>query len=166
LSAAFFAAANADSLSEDIKADFQLQGRDGELVRDEDYRGRNVLLAFGFTHCVHICPMIAANMASTLKVAEKEAVGIFVSVDTERDTPMATDDYAGSFGAMMTGLSGSYDQVSAAAKNFNATFVITKSEDSYTVQHTPHIFLIGPDGIVIDTFAMNTAPGVIAAAMQ
>jgi len=56
--------------------------------------------------------MIAANMASALKSADKEAVGIFISVDTERDTPTITDDYAQRFGATMLGLSGSYEQVS------------------------------------------------------
>lgn len=158
--------ANADSTLENIRADFELQNRNGELVRDEEYHGRNVLLAFGFTQCVHVCPMIAANMAGALRVADKEAVGIFVSVDTERDSPATTDDYAGGFGPTMIGLGGSHTQVSAAAKNFKATFVVTKSQDSYTVQHTPGIFLIGPDGIVIDVFAMNTPPGVIAAAMK
>ena len=166
LSAATFAAASADSPLQDIRADFELQDRNGEFVRDEEFLGKNVLLAFGFTHCVHVCPMIAANMASTLRVTDKDAVGIFVSVDTERDSPATTDDYAGGFGPTMIGLSGSYSQVSAAAKNFNATFVVTKSQDNYTVQHTPGIFLIGPDGAVIDVFAMNTAPGVIAAAMK
>jgi len=66
----------------------------------------------------------------------------------------------------MLGLSGSHYQVSAAAKNFNVTFVVTKSQDNYTVQHTPSIFLIGPDGELIDVFAMNTASTHIAAAMK
>ena len=66
----------------------------------------------------------------------------------------------------MLGLSGSHDQVSAAAKNLNVTFVVTKSEDNYTVQHTPSIFLIGPDGGIIDVFAISAAPASIANAMQ
>jgi len=66
----------------------------------------------------------------------------------------------------MPGLSGDYDQVSAAVKNFNATFVVTKSEDNHTVQHTPGIFLMSPHGEPIDVFAMNAAPAKIAKAMQ
>ena len=149
-----------------IEVEFELLNRDGEVVRYQDFRGRNVLLAFGFTHCLHICPLIAANMANALRLSEKEAVGIFVSVDTERDTPEITDDYARGFSDKMLGLSGNYAQVSAAAKNFNVTFVVTKSEDNYTVQHTPSIFLIGPGGEIIDVFAMNAAPATIANAMQ
>lgn len=149
-----------------IVADFELLDRQGEVVRYEKFRGKNVLLAFGFTHCLHVCPMIAVTMASALRIAEEDAVGIFVSVDTERDTAVITDDYARGFGEMMIGLGGSHEQVAAAAKNFSATFVVTKSQDNYTVQHTPGIFLIGPDGNVIDVFAMNSVPAKIVAAMK
>ena len=149
-----------------FSGEFELLDRHGELVRDDAFRGKNILLAFGFTHCVHVCPMIAANMASALKSADKEAVGIFISVDTERDTPTITDDYAQRFGATMLGLSGSHEQVSLAARNFNATFVVTKSQSNYTVQHTPGIYLLSPDGNLIDVFAMNTPPAQIAGAMK
>jgi cytochrome oxidase Cu insertion factor (SCO1/SenC/PrrC family) len=56
--------------------------------------------------------------------------------------------------------------VAEAAKNFNVAFVVTKSEDSYTVQHTPSIFLISPDGELVDVFAMNTPVDTIASAMR
>lgn len=146
--------------------DFELQNRDGKSVRFDEFAGKNVLLAFGFTNCAHICPMIAANMARVLESTDKDAVGVFISVDTERDSPIVTDDYARKFGNKMIGLSGNHYQVAAAAKNFNVTFVVTKSEDNYTVQHTPSIILIGPDGLVIDVFAMNAASAGIAAAMR
>jgi len=149
-----------------VTADFALLDAAGETVRFEKYHGKNVLVAFGFTNCVHICPMIAANMASAIRATDKEVLGIFISVDTERDTPAATNEYASKFGDKMIGLSGSYQQVSDAAQNFSATFVVTKSEHTYTVQHTPSIFLIGPDGELTDTFAMNTPDADIAAAMQ
>jgi len=159
-------ASASDSVLDGIVVDFDLQDRNGDIVSFEAFKGKNVLIAFGFTHCVHICPMIAANMSRVLKTSDKDAVGVFISVDTERDTPEITDNYAEGFGERMIGLSGSYDQVSTAAKNFDVTFVVTKSEDTYTVQHTPSIFLIGPDGSVIDVFAMNTPSGDIAAAMK
>ena len=167
------AASVADSRANDvtpvldaIQVEFNLLNGNGEVVQYQDFKGRNILLAFGFTHCLHICPLIAANIASALRLAEKDAAGIFVSVDTERDTPATTDAYAKGFSDKMTGLSGSYEQVSAAARNFQVTFVVTKSEDNYTVQHTPSIFLIAPDGELIDVFALNESPARIANAMQ
>lgn len=149
-----------------VKVDFELHDRNGDLVRADEFQGQNVLLAFGFTNCAHICPMIAANMARAIRATDKDAIGIFISVDTERDSPAVTDDYARKFGDKMLGLGGSHHQVSAAAKNFNVAFVVTKSEENYTVQHTPSIFLIGPDGDVIDVFAMNTPSDDIVAAMR
>lgn len=156
----------ADDMLDDVRVAFELTSRDGKIVRYEGFRGKYALLAFGFTHCAHICPMIAANMSRVLKASDKDAVGIFISVDTERDSPAITDDYARRFGESMVGLSGTYAQVSAAAKNFNVTFVVTKSEDNYTVQHTPSIFLIGPDGGLIDVYALNTPTDVIERAMH
>jgi protein SCO1/2 len=159
------ATARQDVFSE-LTAGFDLLSADGAEISLSSYRGKNVLLAFGFTHCQHICPMIAANMARALKASDTEAIGIFVSVDTERDTTAITNDYARGFGDRMIGLGGSYEQVAVAARNFGVTFVVTKSEDNYTVQHTPSIFLIGPDGTIVDVFAMNTPTGDITAAMR
>ncbi len=149
-----------------VTAAFELVNGDGDTVRFDDYAGQNVLVAFGFTNCVHICPMIAANMARAIAASDKEVLGIFISVDTERDSPATTHAYASKFGDNMVGLSGSHQQVSDAAQNFGVTYVVTKSQNNYTVQHTPSIFLIDPDGELVDTFAMNTPSADIAAAMQ
>ena len=149
-----------------VNAAFELVNGDGETVRFDDYAGQNVLVAFGFTNCAHICPMIAANMARAIRASDEDTVGIFISVDTERDSPAMTHAYASKFGDNMVGLSGSHLQVSDAAQNFGVTFVVTKSQNNYTVQHTPSIFLIGPDGELVDTFAMNTPSADIVAAMQ
>ena len=149
-----------------LTPDFELMTADGSKATLAEHRGKNVLVAFGFTHCLHICPMIAANMARALRDTDKEAVGIFISVDTERDTPSITDAYAGRFGESMIGLGGRHEEIAAAAKNFKVTFVVTKSQDNYTVQHTPSIFLIGPGGELVDSFAMNTPTDIIVAAMR
>ena len=159
------AIAGQDVFSE-LSAEFALLDADSVEISLSDYRGKNVLLTFGFTHCQHICPMMAANMARALKASDAEAIGIFVSVDTERDTPAITNAYAQGFGAQMIGLGGSHEQVAAAARNFGVTFVVTKSEDNYTVQHTPSIFLIDPDGTIVEVFAMNAPSDDITAAMR
>ena len=151
---------------ENINIKFELLDRTGEVVNEADLRGKYVLLAFGFTHCAHICPMMVANMALTLNVADKKAMGVFISVDTERDTPAIAHAYAAGFHESMMGLSGSHQQVRSAANNFGISFVVTKSHKAYTVEHTSDIFLIGPDGKLIDVFALNAPPLEIAAAMK
>ena len=146
----------------DITFKFELANQANELITEQDVLGSYVLLAFGFTHCAHICPMMAANMASALKASEKDTLGVFISVDTERDTPEITHAYASKFYESMMGLSGSHDQVRQAALNFGVSFVVTKSQKAYTVEHTSDIFLIGPDGNVIEVFALNASPKVMA----
>ena len=149
-----------------IDVEFELLDRDGNVVTDEDFLGRHVLLGFGFTHCAHICPMMALNMGKALEMTDLDAAGIFISVDTERDSPEMTDNYASNFGDNMIGLGGSYAQVSAAATNFKVSFAVTKTQDNYTVQHTANVYVIGPAGELIDVFTFATSPDVLLGAMQ
>ncbi len=153
--------ANHDSIdsanAHGINVDFELLDRHGNVVTDEDFLGRYVLLGFGFTHCPHICPMMALNMGKALSLTDVDAAGIFVSVDTERDSPEVTDDYASNFGDSMLGLGGSYERVSAAATNFKVSFAVTKTQNNYTVQHTANVYVINPAGELTDVFTFATS---------
>ncbi len=111
--------------------------------------------------------MIAANLARALRVVGAENVrAAFISVDTERDSPLLTDEYARGFHDEFTGLSGNYEHISRAARNFGVTFSISKTQRSYTVQHTTSIFLLSPEGKLIDIFAMNASVESIAGAID
>lgn len=146
--------------------DFELLNGAGESIKRSDFLGKNVLVTFGFTHCPDVCPTVALNMANAIQHSDKDAVGIFISVDTERDTPEITDSYANYFNKNMIGLSGSHEAITEAANNFNVTYVVTKSNNNYSVQHSPGTFLISPEGELIEMFAMNADYKDIAAAMQ
>ena len=151
---------------QDIVVAFELVDGDGSIVTAEDFRGRHVLLGFGFTHCPDVCPLMALNMGRALRDAEADAVGIFISVDTERDSPEITDRYASRFGERMIGLSGNVSQINAAANNFKVSYVVTKSQNNYTVQHSANVFVIDPDGQVVDVFNFSTPGEELAAAMR
>ncbi len=159
------AAATKSGLS-GIEIDFELLDRDGRLIRDEDFRGRYVLLGFGFTRCTDVCPLMALNMARALKAVDRPAAGVFVSVDTERDSPETVDNYTRGFDERIVGLSGSVEQINTTIRNFNATYVVTKSENGTTVQHTSHIYAIDPEGRLIDVFSFMTPTEDITAALQ
>jgi cytochrome oxidase Cu insertion factor (SCO1/SenC/PrrC family) len=150
----------------DIIVEFELTDRDGRIVSAEDFRGRYVLLGFGFTHCPHICPMMARNMGRALRNTDKDAAGIFVSVDTERDSPEVTDEYASRFGEAMMGLGGSIEQINVAAGNFKVSYAITKTQNSYTVQHTANVYLIDPEGRLADVFPFSTPAETLMEAMR
>jgi len=149
-----------------INVNFELLDRDGNVVTAENFLGRYVLLGFGFTRCAHICPMMALNMGKALSLTDLDAAGIFVSVDTERDSPAVADDYASKFGDRMIGLGGSYEQVSAAAANFKVSFAVTKTQDNYTVQHTANVYVIDPAGELADVLTFTAAPETFLGAMQ
>ena len=150
----------------DIVVEFDLVGSDGQRVTEQNLLGRHVLLTFGFTHCPYICPTMAAAMGQALDLSEQEAIGVFISVDTERDTPTVTQAYASNFGDSMIGLSGSYEDIVAAAENFKISFAVTKTQTAYTVQHTANIYLIGPDGALREVFPLNATPATLAAAIN
>jgi protein SCO1/2 len=149
-----------------IEIDFELLDRDGQLVRDEDFLGAHLLLGFGFTRCTDVCPLMALNMARVLQSIDQPAAGVFISVDTERDSPETVDAYTRNFDHRIVGLSGSVEQINTTIRNFNATYVVTKTEDGTTVQHTSHIYAIDPEGKLIDVFAFMTPMEEIAAALQ
>ena len=150
---------------QDIDVAFQLLDRDGRIVSTDDFRGRHVLLGFGFTHCPAVCPMMALNMGKALRDTEADAVGIFISVDTERDSAAITDDYASRFGERMMGLGGSIEQINAAASNFKVSYAVTKTQNNYNVQHTANVYLIDPEGRLVDVFNFSTPAEELAAAM-
>ena len=156
---------SSDVLGE-VLVDFSLVDAEGRTVTEEDFRGRYVLLGYGFTRCTDVCPLMGANMAMALRATERDAVGIFVSVDTERDDPERTHAYASAFNERMMGLGGTHEQVAAAARNFKVSFAVTKTQSGYTVQHSSHLFLVDPDGELLDVFALNANPNLIAEAMS
>lgn len=149
---------------EDIVVDFELVDRDGRTVTAADFLGSHVLLGFGFTHCPDVCPLMVLNMGEAVR--DTDAVGIFISVDTERDSPEITDRYASRFGERMVGLSGNVSQINAAANNFRVSYVVTKSQNNYTVQHSANVFLIDPDGQVVDVFNFSTPGEELTAAIR
>lgn len=150
----------------EIVVDFELVGAGGKTVKDEDFRGRYLLLTFGFTHCEHICPLMAATMGRVLESTGLPAAGLFISVDPERDSPEITHAYAQVFSAKFTGASGRYDAINRAAENFLISYVVTKTQQSYTVSHTASIFLIGPDGTLMETFPLNATPDEITETLK
>lgn len=149
-----------------VEVDFELLDRDGNTVEEDDFLGRYVLLGFGFTRCTDVCPLMALNMARVLQAIDEPAAGIFISVDTERDPAAAVDEYGKRFDDRIVGLSGSIEQINQTIKNFNARYVVTKSENGTTVQHTSHLYAIDPQGRLIDVFAFMTSTEEITAAMS
>jgi protein SCO1 len=145
-----------------IGGPFTLVGEGGAKVTDRDFRGRYMLVFFGFTHCPDICPAELQVIAASLEELGPEAkkvVPIFITLDPERDTPQAVTAYVKNFGPSFVGLSGSPEAIAEAAKAYRVTyskFQEDKSSDNYSIDHSALVYLMGPDGEYITHFAYGT----------
>ncbi len=118
-----------------------------------DFKGKVVVVFFGYTQCPDVCPSTMAELAQIKKAMGKDGErvqGIFVSVDPERDTPEILKGYMASFDSSFVALRGSVDQTKAAAKEFKVFYgkVPGKTEGSYSVDHTAGSFIFDPAGKV------------------
>jgi protein SCO1/2 len=133
--------------------DFTLQGPNGP-VSLKDFRGKVVLLYFGYTFCPDVCPTSLSLMAralSALTPAEVERVqGIFVSVDPERDTVKILKAYAPFFHPRIVGITGTPEQVATVARLYGASYAKQppNAEGLYTVDHSSVTYVIDTEGKV------------------
>lgn len=126
------------------------QGRPRTLA---EFKGRVVVVFFGFTQCPDVCPTTLAELAAIKRDlgADGERVqGVFVTVDPERDTPPLLQAYTDNFGAGFVALRGTPQQTLAAAKHFKVFYakVPGKTEGSYTIDHTAGAYVFDPQGRV------------------
>jgi len=143
--------------------DFALEGRDGSVALS-DFRGKVVLLYFGYTSCPDICPTNLAIMAYALKQltpAERARVQVlFVSVDPARDTPERLAEYAAYFDPGILGITGSDAEVAAAAARYGAAYRRVEEPDSamgYLVDHSAFTYVIDQQGRWVETLPHATA---------
>ena len=118
-----------------------------------DFKGKVVVVFFGFTQCPDVCPTALAEIAEVkqkLGADGGKVQSVFVTVDPERDTPEVIGAYVAAFGRDFVALRGTLEQTQAAAKEFKVFFakVPGKSEGSYTMDHTAGSFVFDPQGRV------------------
>jgi protein SCO1/2 len=138
---------------------FSLVGTGGKPVTDRDFRGRYMLIFFGFTHCPDICPaelQVIAQALEQLGDKAKNVVPIFITLDPERDTPEAMGNYLKSFGPNFVGLTGSPEAIAAAAKAYRVSYAKVEDKESaadYGVDHSALVYLMDPKGRYVTHFS-------------
>lgn len=148
-------------------APFALTDHTGKQVTDEDYRGKFMLIAFGYTYCPDVCPtgLQAMSMAVDLLGEQADWVQpIFITIDPERDTPEVLKDYVAAFHPKLIGLSGTPRQIADAAEGYRVYYNkldLPTDEgadgDDYLMGHTTSIYLIGTDGKGLGVFNFGMA---------
>ena len=127
----------------------ELTDHTGKPRRLEDFRGKAVVLFFGFTHCPDICPTTLADIAGAVKSLGPDAERVqvlMVSVDPERDTPESLAKYVTAFDPRFLGLRGDLPATRKVASEFKIYFEKRKQGESYTVDHSAQSYVIDPQG--------------------
>ena len=127
----------------------ELVDHTGKPRRLEDFRGKAVVLFFGFTHCPDVCPTTLADISQAIKQlgADAERVQVLmVSVDPERDTADSLAKYMTAFDPRFLGLHGDLAATKKVAGEFKIYFEKRKQGDSYTVDHSAQSYVIDPQG--------------------
>ena len=145
---------NGYTTSEKIGGDFELLGEDSKGEHEislQQFRGRYVLLLFGFTHCPNSCPTIlarAAKIAASVEQKRNLAV-IFVTLDPARDTPHNLARFLQAFDPDFIGLSGSDEQIRKVADAYRVSYSKHAMGNSYTIDHSTYMYLLDRAGRVI-----------------
>ncbi len=155
-----------------IGGPFTLVQHDGRTVTDLDFRGRWMLIYFGYTFCPDVCPTsltLASSALDRLTPTQRQmVVPVFITVDPTRDTVAVMKDYVSAFTADMVGLTGSEEQVAAAMKAYKVYAAKAKSDDpaTYTVDHSSILYLVGPDGRFVQHFPHGAGIEDVAAGLK
>lgn len=142
---------------------FQLVNQDGQAVDQTMLNGKWSLVFFGFTYCPDYCPTTLTALEATrllLGSAADNLQIVFVSIDPARDTPKALKDYLSSdgFPPGVIGLTGTDDQVAAAARAYRAYYQKVGEGEAYTMNHSLTVYLMGPDGRFRSALAHDLGP--------
>ena len=140
-----------DITGADFGRELALTDHNGKPRTLGDFRGKAVVLFFGYTHCPDICPTTLADMAGVMKKLGKDAERVqvlFVTVDPERDTPAVLGQYVPAFDARFLGLYGDPAATQRAAKEFKIFYEkrAGSSPGAYTVDHSAQSYVIDPQG--------------------
>ncbi|RME07722.1 MAG: SCO family protein [Anaerolineae bacterium] len=153
--------------SPEAAPDFTLQSAQG-TVSLHDFRGKVVLLYFGYTFCPDVCPTTLAELKTALDVLGRQADSvqvIMISVDPERDTPEVLQRYMEHFHPDFIGVTGELDKIKEIATLYGVYFEKAEgdSEKDYLVNHTATVMAIDPEGYLKLIFPYGTSGEAIAA---
>jgi protein SCO1/2 len=129
--------------------DFSLRGSDGSDLTLARYRGKVVLLTFGFTHCAAVCPTTLATLAQARRGLGKAADSVqvlYVTIDPERDSAAHMRTYLAAFDPSFVGGTGAPQALAAVRKTYGVTADRQGTGSDYAFAHTSSIFLIDPAG--------------------
>jgi protein SCO1/2 len=155
-----------------IGGPFTLSTPDGTTVTDQTYRGKWLLVYFGYTFCPNSCPTTLLAVAMALKKLGPDAAQVqplFITVDPQRDSPKVMRQYVESFDPRIVGLAGTPQQIAAAAQEYGAYYVqhpTGPGPDDYVMDHSTYLYVMDPLGEFVRAFDPDTSDDRIADALR
>jgi protein SCO1/2 len=155
---------------EPIGGPFALIDQTGARRTDADFRGKILLVYFGFTYCPDVCPTDLQEIAAAidrLGPAGDAVQPLFITVDPERDTPAHLKDYVPLFHPHLVGLTGSAAAIRDAARAYRAYYAkVPLERGDYTVDHSAFIYLMGRDGAYLGFFPPGTSADLMVGTLR
>jgi protein SCO1/2 len=149
-----------------IGGPFALQDGSGQTVTDASFRGKWMLVYFGYTHCPDVCPTTLSSIATAmtqLGPAARNFAPVFITVDPARDTARVMADYTAAFGPEFVGLSGSDAAIASAEKAYRVYAAKHPLEGGdYVMDHSSIIYVMDPQGHFVSVLSDQGAPGTMA----
>lgn len=149
---------------------FALTASNGKTVTDQTYRGKWLLVYFGYTSCPDSCPTALADISAALTALGPDAIKLqplFITVDPQHDTSDVIGAYAASFDARIVGLTGTQAAIDAAAQAYGAYATPRQSSvGAGQLDHSVYIYLMNPDGAFVRAFDTDWSGDRIAAAVR
>ncbi|UGY17532.1 SCO family protein [Bradyrhizobium septentrionale] len=146
---------------EPVGGPFALTDQAGHARTDEEFRGKLMLVYFGFTYCPDVCPTDLQAIALTLDKLGPDGdqvQPIFITVDPERDTAAHLAEYVPLFHPRLIGLTGSFEAIRQLADAYKVYYArVPLKDDDYTVDHTAYIYLMDRDGNYLGFFPPGTS---------
>ncbi|BFZ56979.1 Cu-binding protein [Savitreella phatthalungensis] len=151
---------------------FSLVDHDGNRVTQDTFKGKYLLVYFGFTRCPDICPEELDKMAIILSEVNKDrevVKPVFITCDPNRDSPEDLKRYLAEFDNSILGLTGTYEEVKQVCKAYRVYFSTpreVKEGEDYLVDHSIFFYLMDPEGEFVDAFGRNFTAEQVAQRMR
>jgi cytochrome oxidase Cu insertion factor (SCO1/SenC/PrrC family) len=154
-----------------IGGPFALVDGEGRRVTDQDFRGRFMMVQFGYTHCPDVCPLGLEKVTQALEQMPQDLAGrvqpVFITIDPARDTPEVLREYASHFHPRLVALTGGEEEVAAAVKAYRVYARKAEGEGAeagggYLMDHSTFTYVMGPDGGYVAHFGHDATPEAMA----
>ena len=153
----------------DVGGPFTLTAHTGERISDQAFRGKFMLVAFGFTHCPDVCPAELQVMTAALDEmgpAGERVQPLFITIDPERDTADHLAGYMAYFHPRFIGLTGTPDEIASVAKAYHVWYQkVDGDSPDYVMDHTAIMYLMDPDGAFVQHFSFGTSADTLSEAL-